>query len=210
MEQLRRKEERAKAQQEEAELLAQRLAERLSESEQRRKVYLEQIRERASMDFRDQSSPLMRRSVKTPPCNSEDNLANNPSAVGESVSVNSINGMQQSLKRRIKKIRQKLMSLKHDLPETPAAENVGIGYRTAVATSRAKIGRWVQELQRLRQERKEGAASIGLITAEMMKVRVCWRLIVFCVDYLFLDKMNLYLPPFPNVECYSILFHLTR
>ncbi|XP_044484679.1 stress response protein NST1-like [Mangifera indica] len=63
IEQLRRKEERAKAQQEEAELLAQKLAEKLSESEQRRKFYLEQIRERASMDFRDHSSPLLRRSI---------------------------------------------------------------------------------------------------------------------------------------------------
>lgn len=176
MEQLRRKEERAKAQQEEAELLAQRLAERLSESDQRRKVYLEQIRERASMDFRDQSSPLMRRSANkegqgrsTPPCNSDDNQANNPSANGDSGPANTSIGMQQSLKRRIKKIRQKLMALKHDLPETPAAETVGIGYRTAVATARAKIGRWLQDLQRLRQERKEGAASIGLIAAEMIK-----------------------------------------
>ncbi|XP_021733923.1 uncharacterized protein LOC110700659 [Chenopodium quinoa] len=176
MEQIRRKEERAKAQQEEAELLAQRLAERLSESDQRRKVYLEQIRERASMDFRDQSSPLMRRSVikegqgrSTPPCNSDNSQTNNHSADGVSNLVNNGMGMQQSLKRRIKKIRQKLMALKHDLPETSAAENVGIGYRTSVATARAKIGRWVQDLQKLRQERKEGAASIGLITAEMIK-----------------------------------------
>ncbi|KAL2935370.1 S phase cyclin A-associated protein in the endoplasmic reticulum [Bienertia sinuspersici] len=176
MEQLRRKEERAKAQQEEAELLAQRLAERLSESEQRRKVYLEQIRERASMDFRDQSSPLMRRSLikegqgrSTPTCNSDDNQANNNSAAGESGPVNKSVGTQQSLKRRIKKIRQKLMALKHDLPETPAAENVGFASKTALATARAKIGRWLQDLQRLRQERKEGAASIGLIAAEMIK-----------------------------------------
>uniref|UniRef100_A0A803M0X6 S phase cyclin A-associated protein in the endoplasmic reticulum N-terminal domain-containing protein n=1 Tax=Chenopodium quinoa TaxID=63459 RepID=A0A803M0X6_CHEQI len=176
MEQIRRKEERAKAQQEEAELLAQRLAERLSESDQRRKVYLEQIRERASMDFRDQSSPLMRRSVikegqgrSTPPCNSDNSQTNNPSADGVSNLVNNGMRMQQSLKRRIKKIRQKLMALKHDLPETSAAENIGIGYRTSVATARAKIGRWVQDLQKLRQERKEGAASIGLITAEMIK-----------------------------------------
>jgi hypothetical protein len=57
-EQQHRKEIRAKAQQEEAELLTQKLAEKLRESEQRRKYYLEQIRERASMDFRDQSSPF--------------------------------------------------------------------------------------------------------------------------------------------------------
>jgi hypothetical protein len=60
-EQQRRKEIRAKAQQEEAGLLAQKLAEKLRESEQRRKYYLEQIRERASMDFRDQPSPFQRR-----------------------------------------------------------------------------------------------------------------------------------------------------
>ena len=45
-----------------------------------------------------------------------------------------------------------------------------MGYRMAVGTARAKFGRWLQELQRLRQARKKGAASIGLITAEMIKV----------------------------------------
>ncbi|XP_074304130.1 uncharacterized protein LOC141638681 [Silene latifolia] len=171
IEQQRRKEERAKAQQEEAELLAQRLAERLRESEQRRKVYLEQIRERASMDFRDQSSPFMRRVVNkegqgrtTSPGNVDDSQEN--PLIG---SVNSSTGIHQSLKRRIKKIRQRLMALKHEHPDIPATENSGIGYRTSMATARAKIGRWVQELQRLRQERKEGAASIGLIVAEMIK-----------------------------------------
>ncbi|GFZ03534.1 hypothetical protein Acr_16g0001580 [Actinidia rufa] len=151
IEQLRRKAVRAKAQQEEAELLAQKLAERLSESEQRRKFYLEQIRERASMDFRDQSSPLLRRSS-----NKE----------GRSTPISSVEDYQ----RRIKRIRQRLMSLKYEYPESPAGvENAGIGYRTAVGTARAKIGRWIQELQRLRQARKEGAASIGLITADMIK-----------------------------------------
>lgn len=174
MEQLRRKEERVKAQQEEAELLAQRLAEKLKESEQRRKMYLEQIRERASMDFRDQSSPLMRRSVNkegrsTPPSNGDDNQANSAPGVGDSASANNNVGVQQSLKRKIKKIRQRLMTLKHEVPETTAGDNVGIGYRTAMATARAKIGRWLQDLQRHRQERKEGAASIGLIAAEMIK-----------------------------------------
>ncbi|KAK9669199.1 hypothetical protein RND81_13G115200 [Saponaria officinalis] len=176
MEQLRRKEERAKAQQEEAELLAQRLAERLRESEQRRKVYLEQIRERASMDFRDQSSPLMRRLVNrdgqgrsiTP--GSVDDVQENSLIGGENFSaVNAGAGMQQSLKRRIKKIRQRLMALKHDVPEILVTENTGIGYRTGMATARVKIGRWLQELQRLRQERKEGAVSIGLISAEIIK-----------------------------------------
>ncbi|XP_044484685.1 uncharacterized protein LOC123210410 isoform X4 [Mangifera indica] len=61
------------------------------------------------------------------------------------------------------------MALRYEFSKPPvASENTGIGYRTAVATARAKIGRWVQELQKLRQARK-GAASIGLITAEMIK-----------------------------------------
>ncbi|KAF2312836.1 hypothetical protein GH714_040886 [Hevea brasiliensis] len=179
IEQLRRREERAKAQQEEAELLAQKLAERLSESEQRRKFYLEQIRERASMDFRDQSSPLLRRSI-----NKEGQGRSTPTISGEVYQENSVTGtgdststlaagnvtLQHSLKRRIKKIRQRLMALKYEFPEPlVGSENAGIGYRTAVATARAKLGRWLHELQRLRQARKEGAASIGLITAEMIK-----------------------------------------
>ncbi|KAK3225858.1 hypothetical protein Dsin_005720 [Dipteronia sinensis] len=177
IENLRRKEERAKAQQEEAELLAQKLAEKLSESEQRRKFYLEQIRERASMDFRDQSSPLVRRSTNkdgqgrsTPINNSDDYLANVVAGAGGSTLATGNVALQHSLKRRIKRIRQRLMALKYEFPEPPVgSENSGIGYRTAVATARAKIGRWLQELQKLRQARKEGASSIGLITAEMIK-----------------------------------------
>ncbi|KAK6250026.1 hypothetical protein SCA6_004031 [Theobroma cacao] len=177
IEQLRRREERAKAQQEEAELLAQKLAERLSESEQRRKFYLEQIRERASMDFRDQSSPLLRRSVNkesqgrsTPTNNSDDCQANGSVILGNSALATGNGALQHSLKRRIKRIRQRLMALKFEFSEPPAApENTGIGYRTTVGTARAKIGRWLQELQKLRQARKEGASSIGLITAEMVK-----------------------------------------
>ncbi|KAK2655547.1 hypothetical protein Ddye_008599 [Dipteronia dyeriana] len=177
IENLRRKEERAKAQQEEAELLAQKLAEKLSESEQRRKFYLEQIRERASMDFRDQSSPLLRRSTNkegqgraTPINNSDDYQANVVAGAGGSTLATGNVALQHSLKRRIKRIRQRLMALKYEFPEPPVgSENVGIGYRTAVATARAKIGRWLQELQKLRQARKEGASSIGLITAEMIK-----------------------------------------
>lgn len=178
MEQLRRKEERAKAQQEEAELLAQKLAERLSESEQRRKFYLEQIRERASMDFRDQSSPLLRRTL-----NKEGQGRSSSISYGDDYQGSSFSGLggativasnvtaQHSMKRRIKRIRQRLMALKYEFPEPPVgAENAGIGYRTALGTARAKIGRWLQELQRLRQARKEGAASIGLIIAEMIKV----------------------------------------
>ncbi|XP_047337958.1 S phase cyclin A-associated protein in the endoplasmic reticulum-like isoform X2 [Impatiens glandulifera] len=175
MEHMRRKEFRAKAQQEEAELLAQKLAEKLSESEQRRKFYLEQIRERASMDFRDQS-PLLRRTAnkdqgRSPPTgNGEDYQGGHITGLGDStISTNNIPS-QNSLKRRIKKIRQRLMSLKYEYAEAPVSiEHAGIGYRTLTGIARAKIGRWLQELQKLRQARKEGAASIGLIIAEMIK-----------------------------------------
>ncbi|WCJ35880.1 S phase cyclin A-associated protein in the endoplasmic reticulum [Euphorbia peplus] len=178
IEQLRKREERAKVQQEEAELLAQKLAERLRESEQRRKFYLEQIRERASMDFKDQSSPLLRRSINkegqgrsTPTNNGDVNQQNCIEGVGDSaLSTEISSSLQHPLKRRIKKIRQRLMALKYGFSDTPVgSENVGIGYRTAMATARAKLGRWLQELQRHRQARKEGAASIGLMTAEMIK-----------------------------------------
>ncbi|KAL1818369.1 hypothetical protein ACET3Z_013238 [Daucus carota] len=176
MEQMRRKEVRAKAQQEEAELLAQKLAERLRESEQRRKFYLEQIRERASMDFRDQLSPFRRSLHKegqsrfTPTNNGEIDTANNTSSHIDAVLSTGNSAHQNSFKKRIKKIRQKLMALKHEFLEPSAGpENSGSGYRAAVGTARAKIGRWLQDLQRLRQARKEGASSIGLITAEMIK-----------------------------------------
>ncbi|CAI8584769.1 unnamed protein product [Vicia faba] len=174
IEQLRRKEERAKAQQEEAELLAQKLAERLNESEQRRKIYLEQIRERANL--RDQSSPLPRRSLNkdgqgrsTPTNSSDDSQTNIASGVGSSLGVGNI-ASQPSIKRRIKKIRQRLMALKYEFVEPPlGGESAGIGYRVAVGAARAKVGRWLQELQRLRQARKEGASSIGHIICEMIK-----------------------------------------
>ncbi|XP_027330456.1 uncharacterized protein LOC113846414 isoform X2 [Abrus precatorius] len=174
IEQLRRKEERAKAQQEEAELLAQKLAERLNESEQRRKVYLEQIRERANL--RDQASPLLRRSLNkdgqgrsTPTNSSDDSQTNIASGIGSSLGIGNIT-LQHSIKRRIKRIRQKLMALKYEFLEPPlGGESAGLGYRVAVGAARAKIGRWLQELQRLRQARKEGAASIGLIISEMIK-----------------------------------------
>ncbi|CAK8563221.1 unnamed protein product [Lathyrus sativus] len=174
IEQLRRKEERAKAQQEEAELLAQKLAERLNESEQRRKIYLEQIRERANL--RDQSSPLPRRSLNkdgqgrsTPTNSSDDSQTNIASGIGSSLGVGNI-ASQPSIKRRIKKIRQRLMALKYEFVEPSlGGESAGIGYRVAVGAARAKVGRWLQELQRLRQARKEGASSIGLIISEMIK-----------------------------------------
>lgn len=187
MEQMRRKEVRAKAQQEEAELLAQKLAERLRESEQRRKFYLEQIRERASMDFRDQSSPFRRslhkegQSRSTPTNNGEVDTTNNTSSNMDAVLATGSIVLQNSSKKRIKKIRQKLMSLKHEFIEPSfGPENSGIGYRAAVGTARAKIGRWLQELQRLRQARKEGASSIGLITAEMIKVLPCRDYALIC------------------------------
>ncbi|XP_073140941.1 uncharacterized protein [Henckelia pumila] len=177
MEQMRRKEVRAKAQQEEAELLAQKLAERLSESEQRRKFYLEQIRERASMDFRDQSSPLLRRFTgkegqalgrSIPHGNGEDSQENNGIRADSITLTNEAS--QHSLKRRIKRIRQRLMSMKHEFPEPSSGlESSGIAYRTTIGTARLKIGKWLQDLQKLRQERKDGAPSFGLITAEMIK-----------------------------------------
>lgn len=150
------------------------MAERLIESEQRRKVYLEQIRERASMDFRDQSSPLLRRSgqSRSAPTNSGDDPQTNiaSSIGGSSLGIGGIT-LQHSMKRRIKKIRQRLMALKHEFLEPSlGGESAGIGYRVAVGAAKAKVGRWLQELQRLRQARKEGAMSIGLIIAEMIKV----------------------------------------
>lgn len=174
IEQIRRKEERVKAQQEEAELLAQKLAERLNESEQRRKIYLEQIRERANL--RDQSSPLLRRSLNkegqgrsTPTNSGDDSQTNIGSIIGSCLGIGNIT-LQHSIKRRIKRIRQRLMALKYEYIEPPlGGESAGIGYRVAVGAARAKVSRWLQELKRLRQARKEGATSIGLIISEMIK-----------------------------------------
>ncbi|XP_019438653.1 PREDICTED: calponin homology domain-containing protein DDB_G0272472-like isoform X2 [Lupinus angustifolius] len=174
IEQLRRKEERVKAQQEEAELLAQKLAERLNESEQRRKIYLEQIRERANL--RDQSSPLLRRSLNkegqgrpTLTNISDDSQTNIAPSVGSCLGIGNIT-LQHSIKKRIKRTRQRLMALKYEYTEPPlGGESAGIGYRVAVGAARAKVGRWLQELQRLRQARKEGATSIGLIISEMIR-----------------------------------------
>ncbi|KAK9158020.1 hypothetical protein Scep_004594 [Stephania cephalantha] len=176
IEQVRRLEYRARAQQEEAELLAQKLAERLSESEQRRKFYLEQIRERASMDFRDQSSPSLRRSshrdslCRSPSIgNAEDCQANHISSIVNAPLRANDHAPKQPLKRRIKKIRQRLMALKYEFSEpSVSAETAGVAHRNIIGTARAKIGRWIQELQRLRQARK-GAASIGLIISDMIK-----------------------------------------
>ncbi|XP_006655951.1 uncharacterized protein LOC102704066 [Oryza brachyantha] len=174
-EQQRRKEIRAKAQQEEAELLAQKLAEKLRESEQRRKYYLEQIRERASMDFRDQPSPFQRRFPSKDSQNqnrsSSANSGEDSQVIGSANTaesgVKSFNSTQ--MKRKIKKIRQRLMALKHDFVEPLICENTGIVHRAALGTAKAKLSRWLQDLQRLRQARKEGAASIGLIVSDMTK-----------------------------------------
>lgn len=166
LDQMRRREVLAKAQQEEAELLAQKLAERLRESDQRRKFYLEQIKERASMDFRDQSSPLLlRRSLNK----DDQQMSGGNNIEGDVIPARNL-ALQHSLKRRIKKIRQKLMALKYELSEPfVGPESASIGYRAAVGTARAKIGRWLQEIQRHRQARKEGAASIGLVTGDIIK-----------------------------------------
>ncbi|PKA59874.1 hypothetical protein AXF42_Ash015932 [Apostasia shenzhenica] len=176
VEQLRRRETRARVQQEEAELLAQRLFEKLSESEQRRKFYLEQIREKASADFRDQSSPLLRRSLnrdgqsRPSAMNAVDNRASYVSNAGASAAGLLNPAQQHPLKRRIKRIRQRLMALKHEFIEPPiVAESSVVGYRVLLGTARSKIGKWLQELQRLLQARKEGSSSIGLIVSDMIK-----------------------------------------
>ncbi|KAL4184374.1 hypothetical protein AMTRI_Chr10g225330 [Amborella trichopoda] len=170
VEQLRRKEVRAKAQQEEAELLAQKLEERLRESELRRKFYFEQIRERASMDYRDQSPSLRRSSIKEGQSRSNGAGEDYPvNCVGSTLGFGNAS-QQQPLRRRIKKIRQRLMALKSEFVEPPVGvESGGIGSRAQAGSARAKIGRWLQDLQRLRQARKEGTASIGLIVGDMIK-----------------------------------------
>ncbi|KAI4326600.1 hypothetical protein MLD38_031896 [Melastoma candidum] len=175
LERLRRKEIREKAQQEEAELLAQKLAEKLKESEQRRKFYLEQIRARASMDLRDQTSPLPRRYLnkEAPERSTTSNNIEDQTSGVQRIECSLARGdlaVQAPLKRRIKRIRQKLMALKHEISDPlTVAENTSMKYRSSVATARAKIGRWIQDLQRLRQARKEGTLKIGLIVAEMIK-----------------------------------------
>ncbi|XP_049934610.1 uncharacterized protein LOC116257263 isoform X3 [Nymphaea colorata] len=177
VEQLRRKEVRARAQQEEAEILAQKLAEKLKESELRRKLYLEQIREKASMDYRDQSSPSLRRSSYKEGHNRsassngvEEYQSNCIVGAGVAALVFGTEVQQHSLKRRIKKIRQRLMALKYEFTEFPdGAESVGIGSKSILGAARVKISRWILELQKLRQARKEGATSIGLSVGEIVK-----------------------------------------
>lgn len=167
VEHVRKKEVRAKAQQEEAELLGQKLAERLRESALRRKVYLEQIKERAIMDLdkqdkrsrdilsespvrlRDQVSPSGRRT------SSREKVA--PGQIFESESVtdrdltsgelvgsarsniaaglypmagsnDSIPLQKQALKKRVKKLRQRLASRKSEfLERSPGVDGYGMG-----------------------------------------------------------------------------------
>eukprot|EP01018_Ginkgo_biloba_P024852 Gb_27228 [translate_table: standard] len=178
VEQVRKKEVRAKAQQEEAELQAQKLAERLSESELRRKVYLEQIREKAAMDFREQASPSSRR-----PSSRDGQPRSMVNQAVEGYLANVITGLtgfgprscsslsqQQSVKKRVKKTRQRLMAQKYEFIEPPVGvESAGLGSMSVAAAARSKIGRWLQDLQRLQQARKAGATSIGLIIGEMIK-----------------------------------------
>ncbi|KAJ1421843.1 hypothetical protein SESBI_13481 [Sesbania bispinosa] len=101
--------------------------------------------------------------------NGDDSQTSIASGIGSSLGIGNIT-LQHSMKRRIKRIRQRLMALKYEFLEPPlGGESSGIGYRVAVGAARAKVGRWLQELQRLRQARKEGATSIGLIISEMIK-----------------------------------------
>jgi hypothetical protein len=93
--------------------------------------------------------------------------------------VKSSNATQ--MKRRIKKIRQRLMALKHEFVEPAIGENTGIAHRAALGAAKGKLSRWLQDLQRLRQARKEGAASIGLIVGDMTKVLI--------IDYILYHTM---------------------
>jgi hypothetical protein len=157
IEQVRKKEAWAKAQQEEAELLGQKLSERLRESSLRRKMYLEQIRERAMMDFdkqdkrsreilsespvriRDQSSPSGRRTSsreKIAPGQILEAEADRGSKVHTGAGLISLGGAfdsstLQAMKKRVKKIRQRLTSRKIDYPEPPfGIESYGMGSST--------------------------------------------------------------------------------
>ena len=106
----------------------------------------------------------------TPTNSSDDSQTNIVSGIGSSLRIGNVT-LQHSIKRRIKRIRQRLMALKYEFLEPLlGGESASLGYRVAVGAARAKVGRWLQELQRLRQARKEGATSIGLIISEMIKV----------------------------------------
>lgn len=165
VEHVRKKEAWAKAQQEEAELLGQKLSERLRESSLRRKMYLEQIRERAMMDFdkqdkrsreilsefsirtRDQGSPSGRRTSsreKISPNQSLDDMdrdvplsrsatgSRKPAGVGLISLVGDHNNTSlQAIKKRVKRIRQRLTSRKIEYSEPPSGvESQGLGTAT--------------------------------------------------------------------------------
>ncbi|KAJ7564334.1 hypothetical protein O6H91_02G013300 [Diphasiastrum complanatum] len=193
VEQVRKKEVRAKAQQEEVELLRQRLAERLRESASRRNVYLEQIRERAVMENRDQASPLSRRSSnKEMPIKAfsgqsmdyelaleKESSVKVATAVKPSAGSSAVNSVlitdtsltqSQSSKKRIKKIRQRLTTQKFEFVEPPVGvEGAGIGPASVTGAAKSKIGRWMQDLQRCQQARKAGSSAAGLVIGEMVK-----------------------------------------
>lgn len=164
VEQGRKKEAWAKAQQEEAELLGQKLSERLRESSLRRRFYLEQIKERAMMDFdkqdkrskeilnespvrsRDQVSPSGRRTSsreKIVPGQTMETEADRDVTLGRTGSRGNAGGglitlvghfdnsSLQALKKRVKKIRQRLTSKKVDFLEPPpGVEGYGLGSAT--------------------------------------------------------------------------------
>jgi len=166
VEHVRKKEAWAKAQQEEAELLGQKLSERLRESSLRRKMYLEQIRERAMMDFdkqdkrsreilsefslrtRDQGSPSGRRTSsreKISPNQSLESDVDRDVPLGRSAAgsrrqagaglislVGDHNNISlQAIKKRVKRIRQRLTSRKIEYYEPPSGvESQGLGTAT--------------------------------------------------------------------------------
>ncbi|KAH7436114.1 hypothetical protein KP509_05G003300 [Ceratopteris richardii] len=175
VEQVRKKEVRAKAQQEVTELQAQKLMEKLRESELRRKCYLEQIRERAAMESREQCSP----STRLPSTKDiQPKITDGDSLTEKEISRQSCSNksapkmalQHQALKRKVKKIRQKLMAKKYDFMEPPVgAEGFGIGSIAIAAAAKSKIGRWLQDLQRFQLARKAGTSGVSFIVAEMIK-----------------------------------------
>lgn len=195
VEQVRKKEVRAKAQQEVTELQAQKLTEKLRESELRRKVYLEQIRERAAMESREQASPSTRLSLTRdgqPRSVSNQGICENDGSIDkETVITRQVSGnkgtpglgpgvpslksvkvalQHQALRKRVKKIRQRLMAKKYEFMEPPTGtESSGIGSMAVAAAARSKIGRWLQDLQRFQLARKAGTSGVGFIVGEMIK-----------------------------------------
>ncbi|KAI5077181.1 hypothetical protein GOP47_0007005 [Adiantum capillus-veneris] len=175
VEQVRKKEVRAKAQQEETEQQAQKLMEKLRESELRRKCSLEQIRERAAMESREQASPSTRLSLNkdVQPKSTEGDGSMEKELMRQvcgSKGGPKLALRRQALKRRVKKIRQRLMAKKYDFVEPPVGvEGFGIGSMAVAAAARSKIGRWLQDLQRFQLARKAGTSGVSFIVAEMIK-----------------------------------------